>query len=77
MGQDPHNLQLTLLLRLKITTGLTMTMDLDPHSAIQPSEFEPRKLDHLQSMLLSIKVHHMLNYDYGTSPTFSDLSSDG
>ena len=43
-----------------------MTMDLDPHSTIQPSELESRKLYNIQSLLLSISVHPMLNYDYGS-----------
>ena len=46
--------------------GMTMTMDLDPHSTIQPSEFEARKLDHLQSLPLSINNQQRLNYDYGS-----------
>ena len=49
-----------------ILTGMTMAMDLDLHSTIQPSEFEARKLDHLQSLLLSINNQQRLNYDYGS-----------
>ena len=54
-----------------------MGMDLDPHSTIQPSEFEARKLDHLQSLLLSINIHQRFNYDYGSWPTFSGSISNG
>ena len=49
-------------------TGLTMTLDLDPHDMIQPSELYPRNLDHLQSMLLFLKFTQCLTVTMDLDP---------